>query len=78
MLCVLLAINHGDMLSTTKGDKRCEGNFGGIGAIRKHGFTKHHRTQIHAIKPPCKLSVYPGLHAMGMAGLVQCGVCIDH
>ncbi len=46
--------------------------------MRKHRFAKHHAAKVDAIQSPGQFAVDPGLHTMGMAGLVQGDIGLHH
>ncbi len=78
MAGILLAINHGYALTTAESHQRSQGDLGRIGAPGKHGFAKHHASNIHTIKPANKIAIPPDFNAVSVARPVQLGIGHDH
>ena len=78
MASILLTIDHRDALGAAKRDQRRQRDFGRIGLMRKHGFTKHHLAQVNAVEAAGKLAIDPGFHAVRMTRVVQVQVGALH
>ena len=75
---VLLAVNHGQLVVSTKSDQRGQCDFRGIGLQGKHGFAKHRASEGHAIQTPHQLIVHPSFNAVRMSRLVKLFVGLNH
>lgn len=78
MRCVLLAIDHRNMIDTAKSQQRRQCNLGCVGLVGEHGFTKHHAAQIDAVKAPNEFASNPCFYAVSMPGPVQGAVGLHH
>jgi hypothetical protein len=75
---VLLAIDHAHFVGAAKGNQSYQRDLGGISLVGKHRLAKDHAAQVHAVEAAHQFTVYPGLHAVGMARPVKAAVSVHH